>query len=318
MFRGACAICFHAGRWSLNISRHSSSIQGLLKCSLRGILICERPKIILTQLEQRSWIKIEMAQGRSAQECFQGPREACGDAALPYRTVARWVKAYQREGDDFLGRIVAMDETWTRSYEPNLKRQSNEWKHPGSPRPNKVRPTQSAVKEMFIVAYDIDGGGQYGTSTKMDALMVYDAFQTFGKRVEERHLAAKGCYAAGVQFVERRTAPACQGGVGQNKNLMILMVLIYIIAKKHFDSVDLKFLVSEHSYMPNDDREFGIIEKRKKKRCKTMVPEEVLSKETLRGHSVWEFNSPGLGRGRPRSTTPEVQEEILEAVNMTP
>ncbi|KAJ4443745.1 hypothetical protein ANN_05523 [Periplaneta americana] len=30
------------------------------------------------------------------------------------------------------------------------------------------------------------------------------------------------------------------------------------------------------------------------------------------------FNSPGLGRGRSRSTTPEVQEEILEAVNMTP
>ncbi|KAJ4449838.1 hypothetical protein ANN_01244 [Periplaneta americana] len=30
------------------------------------------------------------------------------------------------------------------------------------------------------------------------------------------------------------------------------------------------------------------------------------------------FNSPGLGRGRPRSTTPEVQEEILEAVNMSP
>ncbi|KAJ4446672.1 hypothetical protein ANN_13369 [Periplaneta americana] len=30
------------------------------------------------------------------------------------------------------------------------------------------------------------------------------------------------------------------------------------------------------------------------------------------------FNCPGLGRGRPRSTTPEIQEEILEAVNMTP
>ncbi|KAJ4438768.1 hypothetical protein ANN_14719 [Periplaneta americana] len=30
------------------------------------------------------------------------------------------------------------------------------------------------------------------------------------------------------------------------------------------------------------------------------------------------FNFPGLGRGRPRATTPEVQEEILEAVNMTP
>ncbi|KAJ4438021.1 hypothetical protein ANN_13960 [Periplaneta americana] len=41
--------------------------------------------------------------------------------------------------------------------QPNLKRQSNEWKHPGSSRPKKVRPTQSAVKVMFIVAYDIDG-----------------------------------------------------------------------------------------------------------------------------------------------------------------
>ena len=50
-----------------------------------------------------------------------------------------------------------MDETWARSYEPNLKRQSNEWKHPGSPRPKKVRPTQCAVKVMFIVAYDTDG-----------------------------------------------------------------------------------------------------------------------------------------------------------------
>ncbi|KAJ4445063.1 hypothetical protein ANN_06862 [Periplaneta americana] len=30
------------------------------------------------------------------------------------------------------------------------------------------------------------------------------------------------------------------------------------------------------------------------------------------------FNSLGLGRGRPRSTTPEVQKEILKAVNMTP
>ena len=43
----------------------------------------------------------------------------------------------QREGYDILGRIVAMHETWSRSYEPNLIRQSNDWKHPGSPRPKK-------------------------------------------------------------------------------------------------------------------------------------------------------------------------------------
>ena len=64
---------------------------------------------------------------------------------------------YQREGDDFLGWIVTMEEIWVRSYEPNLKCQSNEWKHPGSPHPNKVHPTQCAVKVMFIVAFDIDG-----------------------------------------------------------------------------------------------------------------------------------------------------------------
>ncbi|KAJ4451251.1 hypothetical protein ANN_02712 [Periplaneta americana] len=148
----------HIASFLLNSETYSHEEASEINNNVYHILMCECPKTILTKLEQRSCIKIEMARGHGAQECFQGLREACGDAALPYRTVARWVKAfregllhwYQREGDDFLGRIVAMDETWTRSYEPNLKRQSNKWKHPGSPRPKKVRPTQSAVKEMFI------------------------------------------------------------------------------------------------------------------------------------------------------------------------
>jgi hypothetical protein len=42
------------------------------------------------KLEKRSWIKIEIARGRSAQDCFQGLREACVDTALPYCTVAQW------------------------------------------------------------------------------------------------------------------------------------------------------------------------------------------------------------------------------------
>ena len=48
---------------------------------------------------------------------------------------------------------------WTkpgRSYDSNLKRQSNEWKYPGSPCPKKVRSIQCAVNVMFIVSYDID------------------------------------------------------------------------------------------------------------------------------------------------------------------
>ena len=41
---------------------------------------------------------------------------------------------------------------WTK-----LETTTNEWNHPGSPRPKKVRPTQCAVKVTFIVVYDIDG-----------------------------------------------------------------------------------------------------------------------------------------------------------------
>ena len=37
------------------------------------------------------------------------------------------------------------------------KFQPNEWKLPGSPHPKKVRPKQSAVQLVFIVAYDTDG-----------------------------------------------------------------------------------------------------------------------------------------------------------------
>ncbi|KAJ4448851.1 hypothetical protein ANN_00242 [Periplaneta americana] len=77
--------------------------------------------------------------------------------------------------------------------------------------------------------------------------------------------------------------------------------------------------------------------------CDTYAERSLPSKETLRGHSDSSFRGEGyiqccVGvrlcdmysnqelaeihfmclRGRPRSTTPEVQEEILEAVNMTP
>ena len=48
---------------------------------------------------ERSRINIKVAGGRSTQECFQELHEAYGDAVLPYRTMARWVKAF-REGRD--------------------------------------------------------------------------------------------------------------------------------------------------------------------------------------------------------------------------
>ncbi|XP_068082593.1 tyrosine-protein phosphatase non-receptor type 9-like [Anabrus simplex] len=51
-------------------------------------------KILTLLKEQRSWIKIECARGRTSRQCHQGLQEACGKSALPYRTVARCVKPF--------------------------------------------------------------------------------------------------------------------------------------------------------------------------------------------------------------------------------
>jgi hypothetical protein len=56
-----------------------------------------------------------------------------------------------------LRRIVAIDETWIRDFEPELKSQSSQWKHPSSPRPLKCRRQQSKVKQMVIMTFDHEG-----------------------------------------------------------------------------------------------------------------------------------------------------------------
>ena len=48
------------------------------------------------------------------------------------------------EGQALLYRIVAIDVTWVRDFEPELKSQSNEWRSPISPRPQKI--SMSAIK----------------------------------------------------------------------------------------------------------------------------------------------------------------------------
>ena len=67
------------------------------------------------------------------------------------------LQRYGRDGDPFLRRIIALDETWAMSYEPLLKRQSNEWSHHRSPRKTLVRRIPTNVKVLVIVAYDCDG-----------------------------------------------------------------------------------------------------------------------------------------------------------------
>ncbi|KAJ4437244.1 hypothetical protein ANN_17379 [Periplaneta americana] len=52
--------------------------------------------------EQRSWLKIQRARGRTARQCHQGLQEVCDAAALPYLTVERWVRAFRQGRESVL------------------------------------------------------------------------------------------------------------------------------------------------------------------------------------------------------------------------
>jgi len=45
---------------------------------------------------------------------------------------------FRRDPNDLLSRLVTMDETWLYRYNQETKQQSMEWRHSGSPRPQKI------------------------------------------------------------------------------------------------------------------------------------------------------------------------------------
>ena len=86
------------------------------------------------------------------------PHRLTSDQAERHLEVAtHHLSWFDLEGQDFLSRIVAIDKTWVRLYEPELKRQSAEWHTPSSPRPAKYRRTQSKLKMLMVFAYDRHG-----------------------------------------------------------------------------------------------------------------------------------------------------------------
>ena len=56
-----------------------------------------------------------------------------------------------RSKDDFLSRLVTVDETWVYYYEPENKAQSRQWVGPGSPRPKRFKTQSTAGKVMATV-----------------------------------------------------------------------------------------------------------------------------------------------------------------------
>ena len=56
-----------------------------------------------------------------------------------------------------LDALVTCDESWIYCYDPETKRQSSQWKHAGSPRPEKVKQSKSIHKLLMIPFFDSTG-----------------------------------------------------------------------------------------------------------------------------------------------------------------
>ena len=69
------------------------------------------------------------------------------------------LQRYAREGNEFLARVVAGDDSWCHHFETESKRQSPQWKHRGSPPPKKIQghPHKCTGKVMLTFFFDQDG-----------------------------------------------------------------------------------------------------------------------------------------------------------------
>jgi len=67
------------------------------------------------------------------------------------------LEPFRRDPNDFLSRLVTMEETWLYHYDPETKQQLMEWSHSGSPAPKKFRVQKSAGKILASIFWDQDG-----------------------------------------------------------------------------------------------------------------------------------------------------------------
>ena len=69
------------------------------------------------------------------------------------------LEVYNANPEVFHTRLVTGDETWLHHLDPDTKKGSMQWKHPGSPPPKKFRTQPSASKVMATVTVFWDSKG---------------------------------------------------------------------------------------------------------------------------------------------------------------
>ena len=85
------------------------------------------------------------------------PKSLSNEQMATRASVCSALLKHFRSKDDFLLRLVTVDETWVHYYEPENQAQSRQWVGPGSPRPKKFKTQPSAGKMMATVFWDING-----------------------------------------------------------------------------------------------------------------------------------------------------------------
>ena len=62
------------------------------------------------------------------------PRMLTEDQKRSRLDISRYLLSrYEDDPEEFMDRVVTQDETWVHHFDPESKKQSMQWKHPGSP-----------------------------------------------------------------------------------------------------------------------------------------------------------------------------------------
>ena len=83
--------------------------------------------------------------------------EAAVSSEMRCQSSEQLLEFFGRDPNDFLSRLVTMDETWLYHYDPETKQQSMEWRHSGSPHPKKFRVQKSGGTVLASIFWDQDG-----------------------------------------------------------------------------------------------------------------------------------------------------------------
>jgi hypothetical protein len=78
------------------------------------------------------------------------PRQLNDDQKRARLDISRFPLSRYEDEPDFIYRIVTQDlTTWVHHFDPESKKQSMQWKHPGSPPPKKFKRLPSNKKYQF-------------------------------------------------------------------------------------------------------------------------------------------------------------------------